>query len=84
MFEKVLEHEQFVTKSINEIVGLCIEEKDYTTHNWVQWFVTEQIEEEASVQEILDKLKMLGGNNMYLFDRDIMSLRSQGGGESAA
>lgn len=75
MFQKVLEHEQFVTKSINEIVAVTMEEKDYTTHNWIQWFVTEQIEEESSVNAILDKLKMLGDRNLYVFDRDIMNMR---------
>ena len=75
IFEAVLEHEQKVTSWINEIVAITIAEKDYTTNNWVQWFVNEQIEEEASVNEILDKLKMLNGENMYMFDRDILSLR---------
>ncbi len=75
MFEHVLKHEQYVSESINEIVHLCIEEKDYTTHSWIQWFVNEQIEEESSVREILDKLNLVGDSNMYLFDRDIASLR---------
>ncbi|MGW8315661.1 MAG: ferritin [Bacteroidales bacterium] len=75
MFKKVLEHEQYITASINEIVAVCYEEKDYTTHNWIQWFVTEQIEEEASVREILDKLKLVGDKNLYMFDRDILSMR---------
>jgi len=75
MFEDVLKHEQFISQSINEIVAACIEEKDYTTHSWIQWFVNEQIEEEAQVQTILDKLSMLGEANMYLFDRDIVSMR---------
>jgi ferritin len=82
IFEAALEHEQMVTKSINEIVGVCLEEKDFTTHNWIQWFVFEQMEEEASVKRILDKLDMLGETNLYLFDRDIMSLR--GGAEASA
>ena len=82
MFEKVLEHEKFVTASINEIVQVCIEENDHTTHNWIQWYVTEQIEEEASVKSILDKLK-LAGDQLYMFDRDIMGMRSAGG-EAAA
>ena len=75
MFEQVLEHEQYVTASINEIVAVCEQEKDYTTHNWVQWFVTEQIEEEASANNILDKLNMLGDGPLYMFDRDIMNMR---------
>jgi ferritin len=75
MFEDILKHEQYISQSINEIVAACIEEKDYTTHNWIQWFVTEQIEEEAQVQAILDKLALVGETNMYLFDRDIVSMR---------
>jgi ferritin len=81
MFEQVYEHEQYVSKSINDIVGVCIEEKDFTTQNWVQWFVTEQIEEEASVLAILDKLKLVGDGSLYLFDRDILSLRGQAAAE---
>lgn len=76
MFQEVLKHEQFVTASINEIVDLCVKEKDYTTHNWVQWFVSEQIEEEANAQAILDKISLLG-ENLYILDRDIMSLRGK-------
>lgn len=75
MFNKVLEHERYITASINEIVAVCMAESDYTTHNWIQWFVTEQIEEEASVRAIIDKLKLVGKNNLYMFDRDIMSMR---------
>ncbi len=75
VFEQTLEHEQFVTESINEIVGVCLDNKDFTTLNWIQWFVTEQIEEEASVSAIIDKLKLLDGHNLYMFDRDVMGLR---------
>ncbi len=82
MFDKVLEHEQFISGSINEIVQVCIDENDHTTNNWIQWFVTEQIEEEASVKGLIDKLKLVGEHNMYMFDRDIMGIR--GGGEAAA
>jgi len=64
MFDKVLEHEQFISGSINEIVQVCIEENDHTTNNWIQWFVTEQIEEEASVKALIDKLKLVGEHNM--------------------
>lgn len=75
MFHQVLEHEKYITGTINDIVALAIKENDFATHNWIQWFVTEQIEEESSVQTIIDKLTMLGDKNMYIFDRDIMSLR---------
>ncbi len=75
MFHQVLEHEKYITGTINDIVALAIKENDFATNNWIQWFVTEQIEEESSVQTIIDKLTMLGDKNMYIFDRDIMSLR---------
>ena len=78
MFEKILEHERFISASINEIVKVCIEENDHTTNHWIQWFVNEQIEEEAAVKDILDKLK-LAGDQLYFFDRDIMGMRSVGG-----
>lgn len=74
-FDQVLAHEKFISGSINEIVAVCIAENDYTTQNWIQWFVTEQIEEEASVKAIIDKLNLVGKNNLYMFDRDIMSMR---------
>jgi ferritin len=76
LFKAVLKHEEFVTESINEIVALTLEEKDYNTHNFLQWFVFEQVEEEASVKKILDKIRLVGTNNMYQFDRDILSLRT--------
>ena len=78
-FDQVLAHEKFISGSINEIVAVCIAENDFTTQNWIQWFVTEQIEEESSVKAIIDKLNLLGKNNLYLFDRDIMSMRGSGG-----
>jgi ferritin len=84
MFDKVLAHEQYISGSINEIVAVCISENDYTTQNWIQWFVNEQIEEEASVKAIIDKLKLLGKNNLYMFDRDIMTMRGSGADTTGA
>jgi len=76
VFQKVLKHEEFVTASINEIVALCNTEKDFTTLNFVQWFVAEQIQEEKSARAIIDKLKLLGKQNLYLLDKDIMAMRA--------
>ncbi len=76
LFNDVLHHEEFVTASINEIVALTLEEKDFNTHNFLQWFVMEQVEEETSARNIIDKLRLVGSNNMYQFDRDIMSMRA--------
>ena len=79
LFEAVLKHECFITGSINEIVALSMAEKDFSSYNWIQWFVNEQIEEEANVKTILDKLKLVGETNLYLFDKDIMALRTPAG-----
>jgi len=76
VFQEVLKHEEFVTASINEIVGLTLEEKDFNTNNFLQWFVMEQVEEEASVRTIIDKIRLVGKINMYQFDKDILSLRT--------
>ena len=57
-------------------IYLAIELKDHATNSFLKWFVDEQLEEEASVQAVLDKLKILGKHNLYMFDRDIMNLRS--------
>jgi ferritin len=83
LFKEVLKHEEFITASINEIVHLTLDEKDYNTHNFLQWFVTEQVEEEASVRTIIDKLKLVGPSNLYIFDRDILSLRRPSANETA-
>lgn len=73
VFELLLQHELAVTESINNLVDICLQEKDYTTHNFVQWYVSEQLEEEALARSILDKLKLIGGDKggMYMFDRDL-------------
>jgi ferritin len=78
VFTQTLLHEQSVSKSINEIVGICLKEGDYATYQWMQWFVSEQIEEESSVKSILDKLKLLGNGSLYNFDKDIIAMRSSG------
>lgn len=73
MFQKTLEHEQFVTKSINGLVALAREENDYATEIFLQWFVTEQIEEEGNDNEIIDKLKYIGdnGNGLLMLDKEL-------------
>jgi ferritin len=64
-------------------MALTLELKDFSSYNWIQWFVNEQIEEESNVKTILDKLKLVGEANLYLFDRDIMSLRTPAAGTAA-
>jgi ferritin len=73
VFELLLSHEINVTESINNLVDICLQEKDYTTHNFIQWYVSEQLEEEALARTILDKIKLIGNDSggLYLFDRDL-------------
>ena len=79
IFSTLLEHETNVTASINEVVDLCLKRKDYTTHNFMQWYVAEQIEEEALARNILDKLALIGSDKggLYLFDRDLEQLETE-------
>jgi ferritin len=70
MFEKTLEHEKKVTKMINDLVNLAKKENDNATNVFLQWFVTEQVEEEANAVEILEKVKLMGksGSGILLMD----------------
>ena len=85
MFENLLNHEIDVTNQINEVVHICLQEKDYTTHNFMQWYVSEQIEEEALARNVMDKLKLLGkdSSGLYMFDRDILSMTADSAQETA-
>lgn len=76
VFEELYKHEVFVSESINELVHITLGERDYATHNFLQWYVAEQIEEEAQAKTILDKINLIGDDKggLYLFDRDIQQL----------
>lgn len=78
-FEELLKHELAVSESINELVDLSLREKDYATHNFLQWYVMEQMEEERLARECNDKLEMIGDDKsgLYLFDRDIMTMEQR-------
>lgn len=79
LFEDFLKHEVEVSNSINELVDLALKEKDYATHNFLQWYVSEQIEEEKTARILNDKLELIGGDKsgLYLFDRDIVGTREK-------
>lgn len=59
IFEQVLQHEKHITGCIHQLVEQALQEKDYATHTFLQWFVMEQVEEEANALDIVDKLKMI-------------------------
>ena len=73
VFAKALEHEQKVTAAINHLYGLASADKDYASLPLLQWFVTEQVEEEANVTRILERLKMTAGHAaaLLVLDREL-------------
>jgi ferritin len=72
-FEEALAHEQKVTARINDLVNLVLEEKDHATHIFLQWFVSEQVEEEASVGDVVGDLKLVGDHpgRLFMIDREL-------------
>lgn len=74
-FEDTLNHEKKVTKMINDIADIAADEKDRATLQFMQWFITEQVEEEATAEEILQQLKMIKGegHGLLLLDRELKS-----------
>jgi len=83
MFEEIYNHECSVTKSINDIVGQAFEEKDFFTFNFLQWYVSEQHEEEALFKGILDKFDLIGEakNRLFFIDQELSKMA---GAEAAA
>jgi len=79
MFQNLFDHEVKVSQSINDLVDVTLTEKDYATHNFLQWYVSEQIEEEALARHILDKINLIGDDKggLYLFDNDMKLLITQ-------
>lgn len=75
VFQKSLEHEQTMTKNLNELSDLAMKDKDHATYNLLQWYVTEQVEEEATVSGIIDHIKLVDGNGygLYTIDKELSS-----------
>lgn len=73
VMEAVYAHEQKVTGLINDLVDLAIKEKDHASNNFLQWFVAEQVEEEASAEAIIKKLKLVSGtgNGLFMIDQEL-------------
>ena len=73
MFQDTLQHEQKVTSLIDELCHIAMAEKDFATSNMLNWFVTEQVEEEDNARTIIDQLKMVEGNSvgLYMIDKEL-------------
>ncbi|MGD8394793.1 MAG: non-heme ferritin [Candidatus Eiseniibacteriota bacterium] len=78
LFRQTLDHERLVTARINDLTDTALAEKDFSTFNFLQWYVAEQHEEEALFKSILDKLELVGpeGPGLFMIDREIGSLRT--------
>lgn len=85
MFERTLAHERDVTSAINDIMDHALSEKDHATTVFLQWFVTEQIEEESTVTDILGRLRLFGdqGQGLLMIDNELSDLAKQMGQEAA-
>ena len=72
-FEETLKHEQHITQCINDLVDLAEKKKDRATFNLLQWFINEQVEEEANDEEIISQLKLIGnsGHGLLMLDREL-------------
>lgn len=70
VFADVLSHEQKVTGLINNLMNLALDERDHATSGFLQWFIAEQVEEEAHVGAVVDKLKLIGADSSGLFVLD--------------
>lgn len=83
-FQNTLEHEQHITKCVNDLVDLALAEKDHATGAFLQWFVNEQVEEEANATKILDDLKMIGDNSygIFMLDREMGSRKPEAASEA--
>lgn len=84
-FSELLKHEIRVSESINELVDIALKQKDFATHNFLQWYVAEQIEEERLARILNDKLQLIGNDKsgLYLFDRDIMQITTANNNDAA-
>lgn len=73
MFEQTLKHERYITKSIHDLIDLAIDEKDRATEVFLQWYVTEQVEEEANDNDVLARLHLAGkdGNGLFMVDQEL-------------
>ena len=73
VFELSYKHEQFITKSINELMDLAIKENDHATRSFLNWFVDEQVEEESNMDTIINHLRLIDGkgHGMLMLDREL-------------
>jgi ferritin len=79
MLDRTLEHEKLVTDSVNSLMDVAIGERDHATQIFLHWFITEQIEEEATVGDLIARLKLVGGKDegLYLIDNELEAIAAK-------
>jgi ferritin len=79
VFERALEHEKRVTTMIHDLYGLAVRESDYASQTFLQWFITEQVEEEKNAGDVVETLKMVGDKSeaLFLLDRELGQRRAE-------
>jgi len=73
IFEGALKHEEYITEKINNLVDISLKEKDHASNVFLQWFVNEQVEEEANADDIINRLKLIGDSKdgLFMIDREL-------------
>ncbi|MEQ8224370.1 MAG: ferritin [Candidatus Eremiobacterota bacterium] len=73
IFEAALKHEEYITEKINNLVDISLKEKDHASNVFLQWFVNEQVEEEANADDIINRLKLIGDSKdgLFMIDREL-------------
>ena len=74
-FEESLDHERMVSSRINDLADMAVKTKDHATHNMLQWFISEQVEEEATVDGIVTRMRLVGGegHGLFMIDRELLT-----------
>jgi len=76
VFQQVLKHEEFISAAINDLYSVCQKEKDFTTANYLQWYISEQIEEESTARSVLDQIHLAGAEKggLFMVDKELARL----------
>lgn len=79
VFKSILDHEITVTESINNIITACLKDNDHATNNFMQWYISEQMEEEQLARDLIAKLEMIGSDtsSLYLFDQELATMNHE-------
>ena len=79
VFDQVLKHEEFISASINDVYAISIKQNDFSTSNFLQWYITEQTEEESTVRGILDQISLAGEDKggLFMMDKELAALAAK-------